>query len=147
MDTQLETTKTPESKLFDLLSSINHLRLGKAVLGELDLSFSQMALLRWVATSPGCHVQEIADGLELTAPTVSVAIRRLVEAGLLDRCPDPNDKRAACISLSDQGKELQERFLDKRQAEVRRLMSGLTNDEQNQLLHLLQKAFNSIMVE
>lgn len=127
-----------------MLKSMSGLHMGEAMLTKIDLSISQMALLRWVAQSPGCHVQEIADGLGLSAPTVSVGVRKLIEAGLLERAPDPEDRRAACVYLSELGKEMQKKFLQRRHAEVHRFLGGLTPSEQEQLIDLLEKAFNCL---
>ncbi|MCH7662456.1 MAG: MarR family transcriptional regulator [Chloroflexi bacterium] len=138
------TSQKSEDRLIALLKSMSGLHSGKSMLAKIDLSFSQMALLRWVAQSPGCRVQEIADGLGLSAPTVSVGIRRLIKTGLLERLPDPIDKRAACVYLSKQGQALQQQFMQRRHREVRRFLSGLEHNEQEQLIDLLEKAFHSL---
>ena len=80
---------------------------GKSMLSKVDLLLSQMALLLWVALSPGCHVQEIADGLSLSAPAVSVSIGRLIKSGLSERLRNPDDGRATWEYFSKHGQELQ----------------------------------------
>jgi DNA-binding MarR family transcriptional regulator len=140
----LETNLKQEERLIALLKSMTSLHMGEAMLTKIDLSISQMALLRLVAQSPGCHVQEIADGLGLSAPTVSVGVRKLVEAGLLERVPDPEDRRAACVYLSEIGKAMQKKFIERRHAEVQRFLGALTPSEQEQLIDLLGKAFSAL---
>jgi len=140
----MHSNHSPEDRLIALLKGMSGLHMGEAMLTKIDLSLSQMALLRWVAQSPGCHVQEIADGLGLSAPTVSVGVRKLIEAGLLERAPDPKDRRAACVYLSEIGKEMQKKFLNRRHAEVQRFLGGLKPAEQEQLIDLLEKAFNTL---
>lgn len=133
-----------EDHLIDMLKNMSGLHMGKAMLTDIDLSLSQMVLLRWVAQSPGCHVQKIADGLGLSAPTVSVGVRKLIQAGLLERLPDPKDRRATCVFLSEKGKGLQQQFIKSRHAGVRRFLGGLTSEEQEQLITLLDKAFKAM---
>ncbi len=140
----MDTSKKPEDRLIALLKSMSRLHSGKSMLAKIDLSFSQMLLLRWVAQSPGCHVQEIAAGLELTPPTVSVAIRRLIKTGLLKRLPDPDDRRASLVYLSKYGQDLQQQFIARRHQGIQRFLSGLEPNEQEQLIDLLEKAFHSL---
>jgi len=63
------------------------------------VTMPQLILLDWIAASPGCGIQEIATGLGLTAPTVSVGVRRLETAELLEHRPDPQDGRAIQLFL------------------------------------------------
>ena len=83
-----------EAKMLQLLIRVRHLRLGEFPHDNYALTFSQMELIRFVGRHPGSHLQDVADGLNLTSPTVSVGIRKLEEEGLVERKSDPNDGRA-----------------------------------------------------
>lgn len=103
----------------------------------------QLALLDWIAGSPGSGIQEIADGLDLTAPTVSVSVRGMEAAGLLERRPDPQDGRAIQLFLTAQGQDLHEQTLSFRRETMQRLLAGLTAEEGSALLVLLEKSINA----
>jgi len=103
----------------------------------------QLALLDRAARSPGCGLQELADGLGLTAPTVSVGTHRLEEAGLLERQADPADGRAIRLFLSARGQALQQQAHTFRLDKMQRLLAGLTPDEQETLLALLERAVDA----
>jgi len=45
----------------------------------------------------------------LSQPGLSRLVERLVERGLVTKCPDPADARAALLSLTEEGREAQER--------------------------------------
>ena len=83
----------PEYRLMRLMGRLKPLRLGDFPHNRYDLTFSQMELIRFVGLKPGCHLQDLAEGLNLTSPTVSVGIRRLVEEGWIERVPDPNERK------------------------------------------------------
>jgi len=100
----------------------------------------QLTLLDWIGASPGCGVQEVADGLGLSAPTVSVGVRRLENAGLLKRQPDPQDGRALQISLTEKGAALCQHARAFRRDKLQRLLRGLAPAERTTLLALLEKA-------
>ncbi|WP_425826294.1 MarR family winged helix-turn-helix transcriptional regulator [Streptomyces fractus] len=54
---------------------------------------AQLALLQYVAGHDGVTVRQAADALLMKPNNVSALVTRLSEAGLLERHPDPADKR------------------------------------------------------
>jgi DNA-binding MarR family transcriptional regulator len=101
-----------------------------------------MAIVDFVATSPHCGVKEIARGLKLSTPTVSVSVRQLEEAGFLERQPHPTDRRAVQLFLTPAGQTLHEQTYAFRRQTFERLLSGLTPEEREMLLALLEKALD-----
>ena len=140
-----DATLPADERLLALFSRLLKLILGQNPLHDSNITPPQLTLLDWIAASPNCRVQEIADGLELSAPTVSVGIRRLEKAGLLERQPDPQDKRAVQISLTGQGQTLHARAWAFRREKMQQLLSGLTMEETATLLALLEKAVDAIV--
>jgi len=126
-----------------LMDRLRKLGLGNPASGTALVSPAQMALLDWIAASDRCGVQDIADGLKLTPPTVSVGVRRLEDAGLLKRKPDPHDKRAVQFFLTAKGQSLQRQSQDFRRQKLELILSGLTQSEQDTLLGLLGKALQA----
>lgn len=53
---------------------------------------------------------DIADDLHLSRPSTSKLLARLAEAGLVERTPDPGDRRAARIALTDDGRRTYEQL-------------------------------------
>lgn len=132
-----------ENRLLDLFERLRKLEIGQNPLANSGVTGPQLTLLNWIATSPGCGIREIATGLGLTAPTVSVGVRRLEEAGLLERQPDPQDGRAVRLFLTAQGQTLQERAHAFRREKMRRVLAGLTNEEAATLLALLEQTIDA----
>jgi DNA-binding MarR family transcriptional regulator len=75
-------------------------RLARVVPGA-PLPEAQRELLLVVAARPGIGVAAAADELQLAGNSVSTLVNTLVEAGLLRREPDPADRRAARLTLTD----------------------------------------------
>jgi DNA-binding MarR family transcriptional regulator len=132
-----------EEELRKLFSRLIKQAFDQNPLQESGVSPPQLALLDWIATSPGASVQETAQALDLTPPTVSVSVRRLEDAGLLQRRADPADGRAIQIYLTDRGESLHHRALVFRRARMAELLAGLTDREAQTLVDLLAKAIDA----
>lgn len=133
----------PEQRLARLMRRMQSLRLGEFPQLDYDLTISQIHMLAFIARLPGCHVQDIAGGMGLSAPTVSVAVRRLEESGWLERSPDPEDGRAACISLTRRSLDMLDRAVSAQHSAGREFLTGLTGKEQERFLDLLEKAIEA----
>lgn len=70
---------------------------------QMPLTLSQYRLIALAQAKAECS-SNLAQGLSLTKPTVSVAIDGLVAQGLLRRARDPRDRRALRVELTDAGR-------------------------------------------
>ncbi|MDG9715546.1 MarR family winged helix-turn-helix transcriptional regulator [Streptomyces sp. DH24] len=77
---------------------------------------AQLALLRLVHTQDGVTVREAADALLMRPNNVSALVTQMVGLGLLERRPDPADKRIAHLHPTALARQ--------RVTEVDRLMSA-----------------------
>jgi DNA-binding MarR family transcriptional regulator len=132
-----------EVKLFELMKRIRKLGLDNYSLEEIEVSPAQMALLDWIATNPGCGVQDIADGLELATPTVSISIRKLEQSGTVERRPNPLDRRGVKFFLTQRGQVIHEKIQNSHRKKFHHLLSGLSAQEQETLLGLLEHALQT----
>jgi len=124
----------------ELFERLRKLAIDQNPLEHCKVSGPQLALLDWIAAKPGCGIHDIATGLGLSAPTVSVGVRRLEEVGLLKRQPDPEDGRAIRLFVTAQGRALRKRAQAFRWQKTQRLLAGLTEEERATFLALLEKA-------
>jgi len=133
----------PEDRMmaiFKRMSAMPMMRPAK----EFPLSAPQIALVSWVNRSPGCGVLDISKALNVTPPTVSVGVRRLVRDGWLEQRSDPDDKRARPIYLTEKGSELVVALQAHQTQMLKLFLSGLEDDEKEQLICLLDRAVSAI---
>ena len=123
-----------------LLRRLADVGANREVFARLDLSPAQAGFLNIVERQPGIGVQEIADSLGLTPPTVSVAVRKLVKAGLLEQGEDPEDKRARPLHVTPAGDKKFQALQQAQQSHLALFLSGLETEEQQELIRLLDKA-------
>jgi DNA-binding MarR family transcriptional regulator len=70
----------------------------------------------------------------LSQPALSRMVDRLVERGLIERCPDPEDGRGVRLSLSDAGRDIQHQIGRRHARSVARALTAeLSPDELRQL--------------
>ena len=136
--------QTAEERLLCLFGNLLKLAFTENPLQDSGISLPQLALLDWIAVNPGCSLREIAAGLRLTPPTVSVAVRRLETAGCLLREDDPVDGRVLRFTLTAQGYQLYERALTYRRDKMRLILQNLSPSEIDNLLQLLEKGINKL---
>lgn len=132
-----------EDCLLDLFDRLRTLAFGQNPLQDSRITIPQLTLLDRIAASPGCGIQEITDELGLTAPTVSVSVRRLENAGLLERQPNPQDGRAVQLFLTTQGQALCQQARAFRRDKMQQLLKGLTAEGATTLVTLLECAVSS----
>ena len=133
----------PENQMLDLLKRLRKLPMMKPP-SESPLSMPQVSMLNWVARSPGCGVRDIAQGLHVTPPTVSVGVRRLVRDGWLEQKNNPDDRRVRPLFLTDKGQAFVGIIHDHRSNMIKLFLSGLAENEQGQLILLLDRAISAL---
>ncbi len=137
------TSPSPEARLIALLQRLRRLDAEPPPIHDVPVTPAQLMLLEWVGDQAGCRVQDVAAGLGLTPPTVSVSLRRLEQLGLLRREPDPVDKRALRLFLTAAGEALYRRVREFQHNRARRFLAGLTAEEQETLLRLWARALEA----
>ena len=128
------------NKFINLMKRLRKLGLDAYALKDVSITTAQMTLLDWISTSPGCGVQDIANALKQTAPTISVGVRKLEKSKLVERKPNPKDRRSVQFFLTPKGNELQKQIQRYQHRKFQLLLSGLIPQEQERLLKLLEKA-------
>jgi DNA-binding MarR family transcriptional regulator len=68
------------------------------------LPMAQVELLLAVQDHPPVRIGQLADLLRLAPNTVSGLVQALVESGLVERSPDPFDRRVAVVTLTPAGR-------------------------------------------
>ncbi len=144
MTNNLEPTA---EKFMHLMTRLRQLGPGAAPPKEAKISPSQLALISYTASNPGCGVQSMAAELNLATPTVSISVRQLEKADFMERQPDPQDGRAVQLFLTPAGQELYQRTQEFRCIKFERLLAGLTPEETNTLLNLLDKAISAAEIK
>jgi len=95
---------TPTQTLQDVLGQV----VRRLVFGHYDgrspladLPVAQLRCLHVIRCHEGQKMQDLADALSVKLPTLSQIVERLVRRGMVERHPDPADRRVVRLQLTD----------------------------------------------
>ncbi len=103
--------------------------------GEFDV----LATLRRAGPPYCLNPTDLFNMLMVSSGGMTSRLDRLERDGLIKRSPDPEDRRGTLVSLTARGLEVVDTALSAHLATERRLLSGLTQEEQQSLALLLRK--------
>lgn len=103
--------------------------------GEFDV----LATLRRSGEPYMLSPTQLYEAAMISSGGMTNRLDRLERAGLVERLPDPNDRRGKLIALTDAGKQVIDETIGRHVANEERLLSVLTPVEQEKLNALLKK--------
>jgi DNA-binding MarR family transcriptional regulator len=106
--------------------------------------FDLLAALRRAGAPYERTPSELMRAVLLSSGGVTKRLDRLAEAGLVERRPDPRDRRGTLVRLTPQGKRLVDRALPAHLENEERLLAALTPAERCRLDDLLRKLLSTL---
>jgi MarR family transcriptional regulator, transcriptional regulator for hemolysin len=117
METDVARTLDRETRFAFLIHDVSRLRrvMFDRIVRELGTSRSQWWVLAFLSRDDGSPQTNLADELDVGKVALGGLIDRLAEAGMVDRRPDPVDRRVKRVYLTREGRKLvsQNKELDK----------------------------------
>src|SRR6516162_9084383 len=90
--------------------------------------------------SAGMKLGELSQRLMVSNGNITGLVDRLVEQGLLDRQPAPNDRRAQLVKLTAEGRRSFRAMAASHEAWIAEILGDLSGSERDALMRLLGKA-------
>ncbi|MCH4564149.1 MULTISPECIES: MarR family winged helix-turn-helix transcriptional regulator [Halomonas] len=111
--------------------------------GEFDV----LATLRRAGTPHALTPTQLFEALMISSGGMTNRLDRLEKAGLIQRSPNPEDRRGTLVSLTEKGLELMNRLVPLHVENEARLLSALSREEQETLGRLLGKLLDGLEME
>jgi DNA-binding MarR family transcriptional regulator len=99
----------------------------------------EFLLMRFVDSAQGQSQQALAERLGVPPSRMVALVDHLEDSGLLERRPDPEDRRVRGLYLTRRGRGALERAAKIAIDHETRLCAGIDREEREQLIDLLQK--------
>ena len=104
-----------------------------------NLTLSQARALAHVARNEGCRQVELAEQLEVKPITLARLLDQLEQAGLVERRPDPDDRRAYRLHLRSQADQALADIRVAGAAILAEALQGISTEEEAALANALRK--------
>jgi MarR family 2-MHQ and catechol resistance regulon transcriptional repressor len=110
-----------------------------AGLQETGIDDTDFRILEALLNKGPLPVNTIGPKVNLTPGSISVAVDRLLDRGLVSRVESPEDRRVRVVSLTSKGKELIGPVFRKHAAEIRRVFADASAKEVRSFEMMLKK--------
>jgi DNA-binding MarR family transcriptional regulator len=116
---------------------LRHLR--RETLAPWDIAPSHSRALGVLTRDGAMRLSELSDRLHIAARSTTEVVDGLQDRGLVERHPDPEDRRATLVALTDEGIRVGQAIRASRDAEAEAYFSVLSEAERTDLAGLLRK--------
>ena len=127
-------------ELGDLLMRVarTQRRRWRDALAPWDLSPHQARALRVVCARDGVRLSDLADSLRIAPRSATEVADGLQERGLVERTPDPGDRRAVLVRPTDEGRRVRGEVGRARAADSAELFARLPAEDRAALARILR---------
>lgn len=87
----------------------------------------------------GIALKTLAQNMQMTVPATSLLVENMVNKGFLERTPNPDDRRAVCIRLSEDGADFISNARQFVAEEIEKRAQVLTPEELASFAHIVEK--------
>ena len=108
-----------------------------------EVTMSQWAMLKQLWRQEGRSQVELQELLGLDAATVTGLVQRMTQLGLIQRRPDPSDKRVQRVFLAERGRALEQTTVAFEEEVNAHALAGFSADERAFFLRLLTRALQN----
>lgn len=110
------------------------------------LTPQEARVLGFFARRPGATQTDLAEHSGRDRGQITRLVTGLVDRGLLDKAPDPGDRRQSRLQLSPSGRQLNDRLAGQQRQARAAALSTLSAAEQQALAGLLQRILDAVEV-
>ncbi|MGM7683364.1 MarR family winged helix-turn-helix transcriptional regulator [Cytobacillus sp. Hm23] len=103
------------------------------------ISHEQFMILELLYSKGPHPVQKISETFSIPSGSITYVVDKLEKKDMVKREPIPSDRRAFNVTLTEKGRELFDTIFPKHVETISQNLSFVTNDEKQQLIHLLKK--------
>ena len=104
-----------------------------------DISPSQLRALRVLMRHGAMRLSELSGHLHIAARSATEVVDALQTRGLVERQPDPGDRRATLVELTEHGANVLESIRAARGTEAERAFDRLSKADRAHLARILRK--------
>ena len=113
-------------------------------IGPHGITRGQFPVLLMLWEGEGVTQAQLTARLVVEQPTMANTLKRMERDGLIERIPDPEDRRQARIYLTPRGRELEEVLTGSAREVNAVALAGLSTEESQQFLALMRRVVRNL---
>lgn len=133
-------------KLCHEISRLSSARVRGANIEGIMSQHGARLVLSAIVLEDGASQRRIVEITHLSPPTVSVILRKMEEEGIVELRSNPDDKRQIRVFLTDYGREVDCRAIEKIKETDALALEGLSAEEYEMLMELLCKMRSNLIL-
>lgn len=103
------------------------------------LTLAQFAVLEILYHKGDLRICDIIEGTLSTGGNMTVVIENLVKEGFVTRFPDPKDRRAQVVSITEKGLQVMQEIFPEHVKHISKIFDVLSAEEKQELIVLLKR--------
>lgn len=111
---------------------------------ENGLFFGQLPILQYIAEHNNCTQRQLADTLQVSAPSIATSVKRMQKSGMLKKTADEGDLRCNRISITEKGRKSAEFGTQVFDAIDRRMFRGFSEGECEEFCGYLSRLIGNL---
>lgn len=132
-----------------IINKISHRlrRRSQAVQESIGISEAQGRILNYIlaeGSRRNVYQKDIEEEFDLRAPTASSILRNLEKQEMISRVPDETDGRLKKLIFTEKADKIRLALEEEIVETERRLLDGITDEEQKMFLRLAEKMFHNL---
>lgn len=132
-----------------IINKISHRlrRRSQAVQESIGISEAQGRILNYIlaeGSRRNVYQKDIEEEFDLRAPTASSILRSLEKQEMISRVPDETDGRLKKLIFTEKADKIRLALEEEIVETERRLLDGITDEEQKMFLRLAEKMFHNL---
>lgn len=108
-----------------------------------DVTISQWAILKQIWQQEGRSQVELQELLGLDGATITGLVQRMIHLDLIQRRPDPSDRRVQRVFLTERGRALEQITKTLEETVNSQALKGFSTDERSFFIRLLIRALQN----
>ncbi len=124
-----------------------HRQVSEEFMDGIELYHGQLPILEFIKHHPGCMQSEVAEGLHVSAPSITNSLKRMEANGLVKRVVDANDARRFTLGLSEKGMDISDKVRANFDRMDEKTIGNLSKEEQEQLSVIMDKLIQGLSKE
>jgi DNA-binding MarR family transcriptional regulator len=117
-------------------------QMSRETLAPLGITPSQSRAVMTLLRHGTVRLSQLSEHLRIAARSATEVVDGLQDRGLVERLPDPHDRRATLVRLTDQGAELGAAIRAARAAEAEGVFSKISESDRAELARILRQLRN-----